>query len=353
MSASVSTSGTVRQTPPKPDPVETIMQLSLGYMASMCLQVAAKLGIADLLAAGPKPVKELARSTGSHEDRLYRVLRVLASVGVFTETGPRTFALTPPAETLRSDAPNSALPMVTWMTDAFHFKTFAGMLHSVKTGEITFNHVYGKPIFEYFAEDPEESAVFNAAMTCMSEAVTPAVLEAYDFAGIHTLMDVAGGHGALLRAILKKHPEMRGILIDLDHVIEGAKKVPENQAMAHRCEFLTGDFFAEVPAKADAILMKHIIHDWEDDKAVVILKNCRKALAGKPNAKLLLVETVLPPGNEPHFGKFIDLEMFVYPGGRERTEEEFRKLFAAAGWRLSRVIPTKAPLWLVEGEISH
>jgi O-methyltransferase domain len=145
-------------------------------------------------------------------------------------------------------------------------------------------------------------------MTCLSEMAVPAVLEAYDFAGIHTLMDVAGGHGALLRAILHKHPEMRGIIIDLDHIVDGAKKLPENQALAHRCEFLCADFFAEVPTSADAIIMKHIIHDWDDDKAAVILRNCRRALAGKANAKIILVESVLPAGNEPHLGKFIDLE---------------------------------------------
>lgn len=346
---SASAPGSAPQAAPKPEPSELIMQLSLGYMASMCVQVAAKLGIADLLAKGPKNVKELASSTGSHEDRLYRVLRLLASLGVFVETTSRTFALTPPAETLRSDVSNSLRPMALWLTDSFHFRTFAEMMHTVKTGEITCDHVHGKPIFEYLPDDPAESAAFNSAMTCMSEFVTPAVLEAYDFAGINTLMDVAGGHGALLRAILNKHPEMRGILIDLDHVIEGAKELKENQTLAHRCEFLSADFFAEVPTSADAIIMKHIIHDWEDDKAVRILKNCRKALEGKRNTKVLLVESVLPPGNEPHFGKFLDLEMFVYPGGRERTEEEFRRLFAAAGWRLTRVVPTKAPLWLVEG----
>lgn len=333
----------------KPDPAELVFQLCTGYMASACIQVAAKLKIADLLANGPKSVQQLASAAGANEDRLYRVLRVLASVGVFTETSQRTFAITPTAEPLRSDAPNSIRNMVLWISSPFHFRTYSELLHSVKTGEITFDHIHGKPVFEYLPEQPELSELFNNAMTCMSEMVTPALLEAYDFPGIHTLMDVAGGHGALLRAILNKHPGMRGILIDMDHVIEGAKQLPENHALAHRCEFRSADFFAEVPTGADAIIMKHIIHDWDDDKAVLILKNCRKALAGKPNAKILLVESVLPEGNEPHLGKFIDLEMFVFPGGRERTEDEFRKLFSQAGLRLARVVPMNAPLWLVEG----
>jgi len=333
----------------KPDPAQLLMQLSTGYMASACIQVAAKLKIADLLAPGPKPVHELAAAAGAHEDRLYRVLRVLASLGVFHEAAPRTFAITPAAECLRSDVPNSFRDMALFITSPYHFRTYADLFHTVKTGQITFEHVYGKPIFDYFAENQEFSELFNNGMSSMSRVVTPALLEAYDFSGIHTLMDVAGGHGALLRAILNEHPEMRGMLIDLDHVIEGAKRIPENQTLAHRCEFMAADFFADVPSGADAVIMKHIIHDWEDDKALIILKNCRKALAGKPNAKILLVESVLPEGNEPHPGKFIDLEMFVFPGGRERTEREFRNLFASAGLRLTRVVPMKAPLWLVEG----
>ena len=344
----VSMPAAVPQAQHKPDPTEVLMQLSLGYMASASIQVAAKLRIADLLAHGPRTIDELAHAAGAHPDRLYRVLRVLASLGVFSEPTPRSFALTPAAECLRSDAPNSFRDMALWITSPFHFRTYAELLHSVKTGEITCDHVHGKPIFEFLPENPEISELFNNGMTCLSRVVTPALLEAYDFAGIHTLMDVAGGHGALLRAILNKHPQMRGILIDLEHVIEGAKKLPENQALAARCEFLSADFFAEVPTAADAIIMKHIIHDWDDDKAALILRNCRKALGGKPNAKILLVESVLPAGSEPHPGKFIDLEMFVFPGGRERTEEEFRKLFAMAGLRLNRVVPMKAPLWLVE-----
>jgi hypothetical protein len=333
----------------KPQPEQLLIQLGTGYMASACLQVVAKLRIADLLANGPKPVRDLAAASGAHEDRLYRVLRALASLGVFHETAQRTFALTDAAEALRSDVPDSFRDMALWITSPFHFKVYSEMLHSVKTGEITIEHVHGKPVFEFFPENPEISELFNNGMTCLSKVVTPALLEAYNFAGIHTLMDVAGGHGALLGAVLNKYPEMRGILVDLPHVIEGAKRLPENQALAARCEFQSADFFAELPKGADAIIMKHIIHDWEDDKATLILKNCRKALAGKPNAKILLVESVIPEGNEPHPGKFIDLEMFVFPGGRERTEKEFRKLLESAGLRLTRVVPMKAPLWLVEG----
>lgn len=329
-------------------PADHVMQLATGYMASISIYIVAKLGIADLLAAGPQNVSDLAAATQTHEDRLYRVLRALAAVGVFSEVTPRQFALTPAAQVLRSDVPDSILPMAMWMSDPFHFRTYAELMHTVRTGEITFDLIYGKPIFEYFREDPKEADCFHDAMTCFSRAVVPAVLKAYDFSGIGKLLDVACGHGTLLGAILKEYPQMLGMLFDLDHVIEGTRRAITQNGLEKRCELLSGDFFSAVPQGADAIIMKHIIHDWDDAKAAIILRNCRKALAGKVNAKILLVETVIPRGNEPHLGKFIDLEMMVFPGGRERTEEEFRKLFAASGLRLNRIVPTDAPLWVVE-----
>ena len=334
---------------PQPTPGDHVLQLANGYIASMSIYIAAKLGIADLLANGPKSVSELAAASGSHEDRLYRVLRALASVGVFTEIAPKHFALTPAGATLRRNGPDSVYPMALWMADPFHFRVHAELLHTVKTGEITFDHVYGKPIFEYLAEDRAEAEVFDNAMTWFSDMVVPAVLEAYDFSGIGTLLDVAGGRGALMRGILNKYPQMHGMVIDQEHVIEAAKQVPENKALGDRCQFTAADFFAAVPSNADAIIMKSIIHDWDDEPAVRILKNCRMALANKPNAKVLLVEAALMPGNDPHLGKFLDLEMMVFPGGRERTHEEFRKLLTAAGLRMNRVVPTKSPFSVVEG----
>ncbi len=294
----------------------------------------------------------MAAATHTQEDRLYRVLRALASMGVFTEVANRNFALTPAAEMLRSDVQGSIRSMAIWIGDPMHFRVYAEMPHSVQTGSLTFDRVYGKPVFEYFPTDPAQSEIFNNAMTCLSSVVIPAVLEAYDFSGIGTLMDVAGGHGAMLRAILEKYPDMRGVVTDLDHVVDGAKQMPENQSFAHRCEFLCADFFSEVPAHADAIIMKHIIHDWADDKATVILQNCRKALAGRKNARVILIESVISTDNSPELGKLIDLEMMTFTGGRERTEEEFRKLFASAGLRLSRIVPTKAPLWVVEAVLA-
>ncbi len=335
----------------QPSPSDHVLQISTGFMASISLFIAAKLRIADHLADGPKSVHDLALATKTHEDRLYRVLRGLAMVGIFSEAADRKFALTPPAATLRTDVPESVHSLVLFLSDPLHLKLFSELPHTVETGDITIEHVYGKPVFEYFPQDPVEEERFNNAMTCLSEMVVPAVLEAYDFSGIGTLLDVAGGHGALLCAILARYPNMKGMLVDLPSVLEGTRKAVSAKGLKERCHVAHADFFASVPSGADAIIMKHIIHDWDDDKAISILVNCRQALAGKPNARILLVESVLPLGNEPHMGKMIDLEMMVFPGGRERTEQEFRTLFEKAGLKLTRVIPTNAPLWVVEGVV--
>ncbi len=334
----------------QPQPGDLLMQIACGYMASRALNIVTELKVADLLSAGPKPVFELAKATGTNEDALYRVLRALASVGIFTEVAPRKFGLTPAAELLQSGVPGSFHPMVRFMCDAFHFTMYADMMHAVKTGETVCQRVLGMPVFEYFAKDRREGEVFNDAMTSFSSAVIPAVLEVYDFSSIGTLMDVAGGHGFVLTSVLEKYPQMKGILFEMEHVCEGARARIASLDCKGRCHVVTGDFFKSIPAGADAIIMKHIIHDWNDEQAITILKNCHRALAGKPKAKVILLDSVLAPGNGPDFGKIIDLEMLMMPGGRERTEEEFRTLFAKAGFQLTRIVPNKSPLSVVEAE---
>jgi hypothetical protein len=336
--------------PPQLQPAELLMQAACGYIIAQALNVAARLKVADYLGSGSMSAAELATATYANEDALYRVLRALASVGIFTEVAPRRFALTPPAELLRSDVPNSMHAMVVWMCDPEHFQAYSEMVHSVKTGETICQRVYGMPLFDHFAKNQAWSAVFNSAMTSFSAAVIPAVLEAYDFSSIGTLMDVAGGHGFVLTSILEKYPKMRGILLEVDHVCAGASQRIGKLECSGRCQIMTGDFFKSIPAGADAIIMKHIIHDWDDDEALTILRNCHRALAGKPTAKVILLEAVLPPGDEPHFGKVLDLEMLLLPGGRERTEEEFRTLFAKAGFQLTRIVPNKSPLSVIEAE---
>jgi hypothetical protein len=326
-------------------PPEILFQIATGYIASSALQVAAKLTIADRLVQGPRTAASLAADTGMQEDALYRVLRLLASLGVFEETAPRTFALTPAADLLRSDQPG-LYPMALWLTEPFHFRVHAEMMHSIETGRPAADKVAGKPVFEYFAEDAELSAIFNDAMTAFSSQVAPAALKAYDFAGIDVLVDVAGGHGEVLMSILKAHPAMRGVLFDVDHVIAGAKPRIAAAGLADRLDTATGDFFKAVPA-GDAYVMKHIIHDWDDARAVAILKNVRTAMT-KPDGRVILFESVLQPGNQPDLGKFIDIEMLLMPGGKERTADEFSALFARAGFALSRVVPTESPLSVIE-----
>ena len=336
--------------PPDPAVIEHLFQLGTGYMVSAALGVATQLGIPEQLADGPRSSADLAKATGANEDALYRVLRALAMVGVFAETAPRTFALTPASNLLRPGVPGSIHDLTLWLCDSFHFRIYAETMHSVKTGETVGEKVVGMPVFEYFEREPEISARFNNAMTNFSASVVPAVLPAYDFSGIDVLVDIAGGHGMILASILKQYPKMRGILFDLEHVIAGATAF-DALGVRDRVQTMSGDFFKAVPAGGDAYIMKHIIHDWDDERASVILKNIRKALDGKPHGKVILLEAVIKPGNDPDLGKLIDLEMLLLPGGRERTETEFAALFNRSGFELTRVIPTQSPVSVVEARI--
>lgn len=334
---------------PQLDPqaaAQQIFQLGCGYIMSTVLHVAASLRIADHLADGPRHASDLARATGANEDALYRVLRTLSSGGVFVETGSRQFSNNPASELLRADVPGSLYDMVLWLADAFHLRVYAEAMHSVMTGQPAVEKTVGVPVFEYFPRDPALSERFNNAMTSFSAAVIPAALEAYDFSGIGTIVDVAGGHGHVLTSILQAYPPMRGVLADLDHVLAGAEPRIREMGLSGRCRTEVIDFFKAVPAGGDAYIMKHIIHDWDDERSIVILKNIRKAM--NPGGRVILLDSVLTPANQPDLGKVIDIEMLLMPGGRERTEEEFRSLFERAGFRLTRVIPTKSPLSVIE-----
>jgi hypothetical protein len=330
---------------------QQVMQIGSGYILSAALWAAARLDVAELLANGPRPIAEIARTGGANEDALYRTLRALAMVGIFAETAPRTFANTPASDLLRRDVPGSVRAMALWLPDPFHFRVYAETLHAVKTGETVGERVVNMPIFEYFGKDTELSERFNDAMTNFSANVAPAVLEAYDFGGIGTLVDIAGGHGMILSSILQRYPTMRGILFDIEHVLQGAGPLLDRMEVRGRVELASGDFFKAVPSGGDAYLMKHIIHDWDDEKATVILKNIRTALGGKTNGRVMLIEGVIQPGAEPDLMKVIDLEMLLLPGGRERTADQFVQLFAGAGFELTRIVPTKSPLAVIEARV--
>jgi O-methyltransferase domain len=331
---------------PDAEAMQQVFQLGMGFIVSAALGSAIQFDIPDHLGDGPRATADLARTTGTDEGALYRLLRALATVGVFEETTPRTFALTSVGHLLRRGAPGGAREMVLWMCDAFHYRVYAEMPEAIRSGHAVGEKVVGMPVFEYLARDRALAERFNNAMTAFSGTVAPAVLDAYDFSGINVLVDIAGGHGMVLASILRKYPQMRGILFDLEHVLSGNRL--QEFGVQSRVQTVAGDFFREVPPGGDAYIMKHIIHDWDDEKALVILKNIRAALAQTSQGRVILLETVVLPGNQPDMGKLIDLEMLLLPGGKERTAEEFASLFDRAGFALTRIVATQSPLSVVE-----
>jgi len=323
------------------------MHMLFGFAASRAIGVAGELCIADLLEDGPKTAEELAQQTKVHARSLYRLLRACASVGVFSEDNEKRFSLTPLAEPLLSNAPGSLRAFAVMITTDWQYQTWAELPYSVKTGKPVFDKVHGMSSFEYFWSNEKAGKEFNDAMTSISAFTCEAVLNSYDFSTSSNLVDVGGGHGLLLASILKRYPHIKGILFDTPTIVEAAKELIDSHGVADRCERVGGDFFQSVPPGGDTYIMKHIIHDWNDEQCVTILKNCRNAMI--TNGKILVVEIVLPEDNEPSIGKFLDLQMLVNLPGCERTEAEYRILFDKAGFELSRAIPTISPFSIVEG----
>jgi hypothetical protein len=328
-------------------PPEAILsQMIWGGLMQQSICVAARFGIADLLAEKPQTAAELAAQTETHEDSLYRVMRLLSSAGVFAETGERVFSLTPLSELLRSDTPNSMRDIAIMLNEDWIWQAFGALGHTVKTGETAHDKIQGMSSFEYFEQNKEAGLVFNRAMTNMSKSVVPAIVGAYDFSGFGKLVDIAGGHGYLLSGILKANPNLQGILFDLPYVIENADALLEEEGVAARVERVAGDFFESVPAGADAYLMKHIIHDWDDEKSIAILRSIHRAI--NDEGKVLIAEMVVPETTEPSPSKVLDICMLVMEGGKERTAKEYRELLAAANFRLTRIVPTHSPFSIVE-----
>ncbi|WP_439620450.1 methyltransferase [Gemmata sp.] len=332
-------------TPPAPPPEVLLMQMAFGKAVTQALSVAARFKIADQLVDGPKTAAELATATGLHAGHLYRVLRALAGMGVFAGDEAARFSLTPMGNLLRTDVPGSVRPIATYVCDPWSWKPWGDLAGAVKSGQPVFDRMFGEGVFDYFAKHPDEAATFNEGMTGFSQQAAAAVLKAYDFSKFGTVVDVGGGHGALLTAILKANPAVKGVVFDAPSVAVGATEAIKAAGLGDRCRAEGGDFFTAVPT-GDLILMKNIIHDWNDERATGILKACRAALA--PTGTLLLVELVVPPGFAPHMSHVLDLEMMVICDGKERTEAEYRTLLSGAGFRLTRVVPTEGPFGLVE-----
>jgi hypothetical protein len=325
-------------------PQVQMMQFILGKWISKPIHVVAKLGIADMVADGPKSIDELAYMSKTHAPSLYRVMRALASVGIFSERGERCFELTPMAECLKRGAMRSIALM---FNSDWHDRAWGHLLYSVRTGRVGFDKAYGMPIFDWLEEHPHAAELYHEANAVKAVTAHRAIIDAYDLSGITTLTDVGGGHGALMAEILEAYPVMKGVIAEVPVVVKGAEGFIRTRGLDARCQVVACDFFEGIPPGSDAYLMSHILHDWNDSKCQRILKNCHTAM--KPGTTLLVVESLIPPGNEFSIAKLLDLEVFVMGGGRERTEGEFRYLFESSGFTLSRVIPTQESVSVIEG----
>ena len=323
-----------------------MLQMISGFWVSQAIHLAARLGIADLVKAQPQTAAALAEATGTHAPSLSRVLRALVSIGIFAEDEQGRLVTTPLAATLETDAPGTLRWMAMVELGQEHFTAWGNLMHSVKTGEIAFDNHFGQPVWEYYAQHHEHAQNFNHEMSGLTGMIHQAVLNAYDFSGITKIVDVAGGLGGQLSEILKAYPKLQGVLFDLPQVIADAGSLLVAAGVKDRCELTSGSFFESVPAGGDAYILKWIIHDWDDERSVTILKNCRRAIA--ENGKLLLVEMIIPPGNQPDLSKLMDLNMMVMTGGCERTEADFSRLFSAAGFRLTRVVTTESMMSVIE-----
>lgn len=325
-----------------PPPPAQMMQLITGFWTSCCVYNAAKLNIADLLNGSCQTAAQLAETTHCHAPSLYRVLRALASAGVFSENDKGEFSNTPLSETLKSDIPGSMKAMaIAQLGD--HYNAWGHLLYSIKTGGIAFDKVEGMPVWQYYESHPEEGINFMKAMTGLTGGAIMNVLPAYDFSAFKTIVDIGGGNGALLTAVLNAAKEAKGIVFDEEYVVNETNKTLAANNFADRCSTEAGSFFDFIPEGADAYLMKMILHDWSDEQSLTILNNCHKAM--KADSKLLVIESVIPAGNTPHPGKFLDINMLAMTGGKERTEQEYAALFSKAGLKLSKIIATQSPMF--------
>jgi predicted O-methyltransferase YrrM len=320
-------------------------QMINSYWATFSIHAAASLGIADLLTDGPVPVTALAERTGSKVDPLYRLLRALASLGIFREVEGRVFEQTPLSEPLRSGVPGSVRGLAQ-MTGVLHLRAWPEIVHSVKTGETAVKKVFGQELFEHIAAHPELARVFDDAFGGYTAMISGVVARSYDFSAFERIVDVGGGNGSLLAAVLASCPKARGVTFDLPQVAARARDTLSRAGVADRCDTVGGDFFAAVPADGDAYALKMILHDWDDDRAIAILRNVRRAI--RPGGTVLVIESIVPPGNEPSPSKLLDVNMLVMTGGRERTRAEYEALLRAAGFALARVVPC-GPTDLIEG----
>ncbi len=329
-----------------PAPI-ALLEVVTSHWISQAVIVAAELDVAGHLKAGPLSIVDLAKKVNADEESLYRVLRLLAGVGIFVEEPVRVFALNELSRPLLKDAPDSVHGMVLMNGRAFHWNAWGELRRSVQTGRAAVELQQGKSLFDFLSENPEDSGIFDDAMSGWAVQSANIVAELIDFTGYDVIADIGGGNGKFLSQVLLRHPNARGLLFDQHHVVEGAKRVLDGHGLSQRCEVQSGSFFDFVPEGADAYILKNILHDWSDEISVGILSRIRQAM--KPTSRLFIVESVIPENGGYHVGKLIDLEMLVCtPGGKERTERQFRDLFAASRLKLVRVHPLAAIESVVE-----
>ncbi|WP_197373580.1 methyltransferase [Mycolicibacterium baixiangningiae] len=325
-----------------------LLELGIGAWTTAALYSAARLGIADELASGPARAAEVAARVGADPDGVYRLMRALASRGVFAQRTDGSFALTRIGAALRSDTEGSLRDAVLFIGHPIRWADWGHLEHSVRTGQTAFADLHGSSFFDYLAHDPEFAEVFNRAMTANSSLADEVALAQYDFTGFRLIADVGGGHGSVLATILRSAPSARGVLFDLPAVVANAAPTFTAAGVADRVTIRGGSFMESVPEGADAYVVKNIIHDWQDEDAVRILRNIRTAVAD--GGKLVLLEMVLPERADSFLGLMVDLEMLVAVGGRERTRAEYANLLQRSGFRLTRVLDTVTPLSIIEAE---
>jgi hypothetical protein len=323
-----------------------LVQMATAHWNSRLLHGAARLGLADRLADKSLTADELARSTGTHAQSLYRMMRTLASLGLFTEDNEHRFSLTAMGEPLRSDIPGSVRSTVLTLAGDMFTRSLDHVLYSAQTGKTGFEKAFGMPLFDWLANHAAEASMFSETMVGLHGAEPPAVATAYDFATFDNIVDVGGATGNLLFAVLSQHRKLHGILFDLPHVVCDASALIKAHGLSDRIRIVSGNFFESVPGAADAYLLSHIIHDWSEEQCLTILGHCRRAM--RPDSRLLIIEAVLATGNAPHPGKMLDFVMLTVAGGQERTEPEYRALLNKAGFELARVVPTNSAVSVVE-----
>lgn len=330
-------SATDSPTPPLDDIPGRLLQLFTGFAVTQALHSAATLELADLVADGPVSVDDLAKRSGAHPEALHRLLRTLAAHGVFAEVAPGQFGPTALSRALETDAVGSMRPYILYGGEVM-YAAFRELEHSVRTGQSAFERVFGASLFDYMRTNPDEGARFDAAMAATSTGRVAGLFDR-DWSDAGSVVDVGGGNGTIMRELLTRQPHLRGAVFDLPHAVDGAEAMLEAGGLSDRCACIRGDFFEEVPSGFDVYLLSQILHDWDDERATAILRNCRAAIA--PRGRLVVLEQVLPPGDAPHPGKILDLLMLVLTdGGRERSEPQWRTLLANAGFALERVAPS-------------